>query len=70
MRATIDRFEGEFAIMETENGYISILKAKIPPQAREGDVLLVQNEEWVIDLEATRMRKEKMNSMASELWQD
>jgi hypothetical protein len=58
----IDRFEGGFAVVETDNGIINIPKADIPSGAKEGDVLNI-----VIDSGETASRKkrleEKMNSL-------
>ena len=35
----IDRFEGEYAVIETDIGMVSIPRTDIPASAREGDVL-------------------------------
>ena len=53
----IDRFEGDFAVCEnydTEE-IIDILKEKLPNDAKEGDILLKDdNENFCIDYEETR----------------
>ena len=36
----IDRFEGETAVCESENGFLSLPKGKILGEAKEGDVLI------------------------------
>ncbi len=42
MRFTIDRFEEEFAIVELENGeIIEILRAILPQEAKEGDIISI-----------------------------
>lgn len=70
MRAVIDRFEGEFAVMEFADGYKNIPRQVLPDEAREGDVLLFQDDHWIIDPEATHKRKEKIEKLAAELWED
>lgn len=70
MRAVIDRFEGELAVMEFEDGYKNIPRKMLPPEAREGDVLVLQDDYWIIDPEVTHERKEKIEKLAEELWQD
>lgn len=70
MRAVIDRFEGELAVMEFKDGYKNIPRKMLPPEAREGDVLVLQDDYWIIDPEATHERKEKIEKLAEELWQD
>lgn len=70
MRAIIDRFEGQFAVMEFQDGYKNIPRQMLPPEAREGDILVLQDEHWIIAPEATRKRKEKIERLAKELWED
>lgn len=58
----IDRFEGDFALIETSGGIINIPKADIPIGAKEGDILNL-----VINSGETARRKaqieKKMNRM-------
>lgn len=70
MKAIIDRFEGELAILEVDNQYKTVLRTMLPAQAREGDILVPDKGEWVLDLEATRKRRERIEKLAGELWQD
>jgi len=70
MKAIIDRFEGDYAILEMEDGPKKVLKVVLPSQVREGDVLILQGNNWVADWEATRERKEKIEKLARELWED
>ena len=70
MRAVIDRFEGEFAVMEFADGYKNISRQMLPDEAREGDVLIFQDEQWRVDKGATRNSKEKIEKLAEELWED
>lgn len=70
MRAIIDRFEGDFAILEIEDGHTKVPRILLPPQAREGDVLVDRDKKWILDIEATQERKDKIEKLAEELWQD
>ena len=65
MKFTIDRFEGEFAILEDENRNIeNILRSFLPIDAKEGDILIKQdNGNFIIDHIATKLRKEKMKKL-------
>lgn len=36
MRAIIDRFEGDFAILEIEDGHTKVPRVMLPAQVREG----------------------------------
>lgn len=41
---SIDRFDGDFAVCEDDNGdMIELLRTNIPDRAREGDVLAVDD---------------------------
>ena len=66
----IDRFEGDFAVCEnydTEE-IIDILKEKLPNDAKEGDILLKNdNENFCIDYEETKLRKERMEILKKSL---
>ncbi len=66
MRVVIDRFEGDYAICETENRQmINIRKNDIPFNAKEGDVLKINIE---FDREETMRRKEEAEKLSDDLW--
>ena len=57
MFGIIDRFEGQFAVVELENKkIINIEKNKIPIEAKAGDVLNIENY-ITINLEETKKEK-------------
>lgn len=54
----IDRFEGDYAVLEREKGgTIDVLKSDLP-EAREGDVILLENGFYRVDKEDTLRRQE------------
>ncbi|MDE5936929.1 MAG: DUF3006 domain-containing protein [Ruminococcus sp.] len=53
----IDRFEGDFAVAETENGMTDILRSHLPENAEEGDVIYFENGVYIIDEKATADRR-------------
>jgi len=61
----IDRFEGEFAVVETDTGFVNIPRSDIPAAAKEGDVL-----ELVIDGTNTDARREYIDDMMDQLFKD
>ena len=61
----IDRFEGDFAVVETSNGIVNIPRTDMPPTAREGDVLVLD-----LDKTGTEARKERINGMMNKLFKD
>lgn len=65
MRVIIDRIEEEIAVVEKNDGsFEEMPKRLIPPEAKEGDVLLI-----TVDTESTIDRKEEITSLMDELWE-
>lgn len=67
----IDRFEGDWALCESSQGeIISIARSQLPPEATVGDLLQLTDDNYYLDREATRQRrqeaKEKFASLLSE----
>ncbi len=65
MKFTIDRFEGDFAVVELENGDVmDVPKCFIPKGVKAGDVIRVE-----VDKEGTKGRKKKIDELAKGLWE-
>jgi len=70
MHVVIDRFEEDFAVVELPDGnMLNIKKNKIPSEAKEGDVLIIKNDEILIDREETKRRKSEIEKMMDDLWE-
>ena len=64
MKYIIDRFEGDFAIVElSDKTFVNIPKAAIPPEAKEGSVIDV-----TIDEDSTASRTKKINKLMGDLF--
>lgn len=69
MRLIIDRFEGGYAVCEDENRkMINIDKGKLPPEAKEGDVLSDARGGIIVDAAETEARKRKMRNITDDLF--
>ena len=69
MRVTIDRFEGDFAVCEKyDRGMINVRKDKIPESAKEGDVLVIEEDSISVDTKGTLDRKKRINKLMDNLW--
>jgi hypothetical protein len=67
----IDRFEGDFAVLEApEGGTVDVQRAKMPAGAKEGDALKYDEASGIYspDEEATRLRGEKIKELMDELF--
>ncbi|HRY12737.1 MAG TPA: DUF3006 domain-containing protein [Syntrophomonadaceae bacterium] len=67
--AIIDRFEGRWAIVEIDGEMKSIRRQLIPPEAREGDVLVLVRRRWQVDREATAKLRQEVERLADEVWE-
>lgn len=66
---TVDRFEGKYAVCESENfKFINIEKKRLPKGVNEGDVIYFDGKKYVIDLEKTNDRKKYIEDLTRELW--
>lgn len=64
----IDRFEGDWAIIETENRHMfNLPRILLPHGIKEGDVINIQ---VGVDLVATKERAEKSQSMLENLFDE
>ncbi|TYO97240.1 DUF3006 domain-containing protein [Desulfallas thermosapovorans] len=63
----IDRFEGEYALIEYKRRIFHIPKVLVPKGARPGDVINIQIS---VDQEATGRRKQAMEKLAGRVFSD
>jgi hypothetical protein len=67
--AIIDRFEGRYAVVEIDGVMKNIRRQSIPPEAREGDVLVLVRRRWQVDREATAKLRQEVERLADEVWE-
>lgn len=67
----IDRFEGLFAICENEEKeFINIEIELLPPEAKEGDCLYINEDgEYIIDYETTNENMKRIRSKLNSLFE-
>lgn len=69
MKVIIDRFEGKYAVCEREDlEIINIERDKIPQEAKEGDVLIIQADKITIYRDGTEQRRRRIEKLMDELW--
>jgi hypothetical protein len=70
MKGIIDRFEGKYAVVEVEGGrMIDVDKSQLPLGAKEGMVIQI-SESITIDIEETKKRKEEIEELTKDLWEE
>ncbi|MDE5738400.1 MAG: DUF3006 domain-containing protein [Oscillospiraceae bacterium] len=60
MKYIIDRFEGDFAILELELELIQVLKNTLPEDSTEGDLLEWTESGWKLCPDETKSRKQEL----------
>jgi hypothetical protein len=69
MKGTKDRFEEEFAVCEKpDRTMMNVPKAKLPANAKEGDILNIEGKSIRIDSGATAKRKKNIERLMDDLW--
>lgn len=63
----LDRFEAEFAVLETDDGMENVPRTQIPTQAKEGDILCRTPNGYAVDETATAKRREKLLARTKKL---
>lgn len=61
----IDRFEGDWAVLELAGTPFSVPRSVIPPGAKEGDVLRFSLD---VDAASTKRRRESIRTLEAELF--
>lgn len=67
----VDRFEETYAVCEDEdNSYINIEKYKLPADTKEGDCLVLKEDNtFYIDIETTEYRKQLIRTKLDSLFE-
>ena len=65
MEVIIDRFEGDYAVVELPDLTMIHLPMVLVPNAKEGDIIRI-----TIDSDATEARRKRINEKAKRLWAD
>ncbi len=63
----IDRFEGDWAVIEFEETTFNLPRVLLPSEAREGDVIRIS---VTLDKKATAERRERIEKLMDELFED
>ena len=70
MKVTIDRFEGKFAVCETEDlAIINIEINKLPSGAKAGDILNISQNDISIDEISSEKQKDDINKLMEDVWE-
>ena len=69
MKIIIDRFEDDIAICEKEDSsLIKIEKYKLPNTAKEGTIVVIDNDKIIVDEKVNKNKKYKIQSILDDLF--
>lgn len=70
-RFTVDRFEGDKAVLECENGAFAVFdRTSLPKNIKEGDVLRFEAGSCYLNAEETDRRRQKMQRLMRSLFDE
>lgn len=69
-RGIIDRFEGDLAVVELDDGMKDIHKSLLPKEATTGDMLVFDGDQICIDYEGKKKLAKEIEDLANELFED
>ena len=67
MNYIIDRIENGIAVLESENEMFKIPKSMLPKDAKEGHVLVKNEDSYAIDWDLTKKRRDNIKSRLEKL---
>lgn len=70
-KGVIDRFEGDWAVIELEDGaIIDIPISNLPSNVSEGSMVLIEDNKATLLAEDTRARRRYIDELMEELFED
>lgn len=70
-KGVIDRFEGDWAVIELEDGaIIDIPISNLPSNVSEGSLVLIEDNKATLLAEDTRARRRYIDELMEELFED
>lgn len=70
MQGIVDRFAGEFVVIEIDGKTRDIPKPFVADDVQEGDVVDERGGLWVKNKEATDARSKEIKKLMDDLWED
>ena len=68
MKYILDRIEGQYAVLECEEGKnLVVLRSILPSTVKEGDIIKYINSTYIVDIEETNDAKNKINEKMKKL---
>jgi len=66
----VDRFEQELAVIEVDGASLTVPRNQLPDGVQPGDAVRFEDDGIVIDEDETARRKQEIDALMDELWED
>lgn len=70
MKGIVDRFEGEYAVIEVDGETRDVKRNLIADSVRVSDVVILKNGKWERDSDETLKRKKEVKKLMDSVWED
>lgn len=70
MQGIIDRFEGDYVVIEIDGKTLDVEREKVEYIAVVGDVVEYVDGKWVVNKELTEKRGKEIKKLMNEVWED
>jgi hydrogenase maturation factor len=70
MKGIVDRFEGEFVVIEIDGVTKDIPRADVDENVKVGDSVNLVDGKWIADEDETKNRSKEINKLMNNVWED
>ncbi|GGB42944.1 DUF3006 domain-containing protein [Fictibacillus barbaricus] len=70
IKGIIDRFEGEYVVVEIDGKTKDFLKVYFPKEAKPGDVVYIKGTNIRIEKHETKKLEDEIQKLMDEVWED
>ena len=70
MKGIVDRFEGDFVVIEIEGNTKDVPKKQVDSSVKVNDVVELVDGKWIVKEEETEKRKKEIKALMDSVWED
>jgi hypothetical protein len=70
MKGIVDRFEGDFVVIEVDGVTSDIAKSEVDNNVKTGNSVLFVDGKWVTDQNETIIRSKEIKKLMDDVWED
>jgi acid phosphatase class B len=70
MKGIVDRFEGDFVVLEIDGVTKDIMKSEVDDHVKAGDSVVFLDGKWIVDEDQTKKRANQIKKLMDDVWED